>query len=40
MKNIWEWIKHPCKKYKEWKWKKERKKALENAKEKDPFIYD
>ena len=31
MKNIWEWIKHPCKKYKEWKWKRERKQALEDA---------
>ena len=40
MKKFWKWLKTPYYKYKEWKWKKEREKALEDVKEKDPFIYD
>ena len=40
MNKFWEWLKTPYYKYKEWKWKKEREKALEEVKEKDPFIYE
>ena len=40
MKKFWEWLKTPYYKYKQWKWKKEKRKALDDIKEKDPFIYD